>query len=320
MRVSFTPIAGAFLLTLLLWAATSGTAQAQTTMTAGDYQIYNAKGEAVSLADVIDAMGAADAVFVGELHNDALAHAVELELLQGAFTRYGGESVEKGKRRPVALSLEMFERDVQMVLDEYLAGLVQERHFLRASRPWDNYQTDYRPLVEFARTHKLPVLAANAPERYVNRVSRLGRDALKELSGQARSGWLAPLPYGDASAPYAEKFRGVMGGMPAAAMQNSPHGALHLLDAQTLRDATMGHSIAEYLGRQPGALVINVNGNFHSEGRLGAPEHLLAYRPRARVLVVSVAGAEAPEKVDIEALKKLGDFVVYKKRTANRTF
>ena len=61
--------------------------------------------------------------------------------------------------------MEMFERDAQIVLDEYLNDLITEKKFLDDSRPWENYKTDYRPLVEFARVNKLNVIAANAPRR-----------------------------------------------------------------------------------------------------------------------------------------------------------
>lgn len=285
------------------------------------FEIYNAQGQAVSLADLIDAMREQEVVFIGELHNDPTAHAAELELLRGAFARYG-QSGDKSTGRPVALSLEMFERDVQPLLDEYLANLILERQFLAGSRPWNNYQTDYRPLIEFARANKFPALAANAPERYVNRVSRLGRDALKDLSPPARAAWLAPQPYGAASVAYAEKFKRVMSGMPAGTpgAHGSPHGNPHLLDAQALRDATMAHTIAEHLKQNPHALVVHVNGNFHSEGRLGIPEHLSAYRPQTRFIVVTVAGSEAPVKIEAESLKQLGDFVIYTKRTASQKF
>ncbi len=72
--------------------------------------------------------------------------------------------------------MEMFERDVQIVLDEYLKNYISESHFISSSRAWGNYKTDYRPLVEFAKQNKIDVVAANAPRRYVNMVSRLGKD------------------------------------------------------------------------------------------------------------------------------------------------
>jgi uncharacterized iron-regulated protein len=209
----------------------------------------------------------------------------------------------------------MFERDVQIVLDEYLAGMITENHFLLSSRPWDNYKTAYRPLVEFARENRLPVIAANAPRRYVNRVSRMGRLSLEELTPTAR-GWIAPLPFAAASPAYAARFARLMTGMSAAqnqtqpmAQPTSPAHSPSLLDAQSLWDATMAHSIAEHLKRTPDALILQVNGRFHSEERLGIPEHLLRYRPATRFIAITIV----PQKegvFDAARMKNLGDFVI----------
>lgn len=267
-------------------------------------RVYTSEGKAASLDDVITAMGAAQVVFIGETHDDPAAHWSELQLLQGAYARYG-RTRDEGSRS-VVLSLEMFERDTQPVLDEYLAGLITERHFLAAARPWKNYETDYRPLVEFARAHKLPVVASNAPERYVNRAGRLGRESLLGLPAEARR-WLAPLPYAQASSAYAAKFKQLMGGDRMAA---GMHGSPFLLDAQVLRDATMAHSVAEQLRASARALVIHVNGNFHSEGGLGMPEHLRAYRAGSRALVVTVIPDKSAAPADANRFKGLGDFVI----------
>ena len=122
-------------------------------------------------------------VFLGESHDDPTGHLLELEILR--------RMKEQG---PVLLSLEMFETDVQPVVDEYLSGLITEEHLRASGRAWKNYKTDYRAMVEFAKEHHLPVVAANAPRRYVNRVSRLGAPALSELPAGAKA-ILPPLPY-----------------------------------------------------------------------------------------------------------------------------
>lgn len=279
------------------------------------YRIYNAAGKPSTLQEVIEAMNTAQVVFIGEIHNSPTAHQLEAELLQGAYKRFG-PATEKTPARPIVLSLEMFERDVQVVLNEYLAGLILERQFLAASRPWSNYQTDYRPLVEFARAHRVPVLAANAPERYVNRVGRLGRDSLNALTPVSKS-WLAPLPYGTASAAYAAKFRQFMQGESG---RHGAHASPHLLDAQLLRDATMGYALAEQLKEKPTALVIHVTGNFHSEGRLGTPEQLLSYRPGTKLMVVTMLPAGASVKLDGENLGRLGDFIILMEGNSSRSF
>ncbi len=301
--------------TTVTGAAASSTAS-QTPATI--YRVYSAAtGKPSSLTDIVEAMRAADVVFIGELHNDPTAHQIEAQLLQAATERYGRGAARDA--RPVALSLEMFERDVQTELNEYLAGLITERQFLLSSRPWSNYASDYRPLVEFAREHTLPVIAANAPERYVNRAARLGGGSLSNLSQTAKA-WLAPLPYADASPAYAAKFKQFMGADQAG--HGSPHGggASHLLEAQALRDATMGAAIAEELKAAPKALVLHVNGGFHSAGRLGTPEQLLRYRPQTRLMVVNIVSGAEFDEANAKRAGQSGDYVIVTDSSLPRSF
>ncbi len=285
------------------------------------YRIYDASGKPASMEDVLSALDGVEVVCIGELHNDAIAHLFEAELLRRALLRYdAGEAVRR--RRRLALSLEMFERDVQTVLDEYLRGLVIERHFLSSARPWSNYQTDYRPLVEFAREKNLQVIAANAPARYVNRVSRLGPDALKDLSPAAKA-WLAPLPFAPASNAYAARFRELMSEPQMTGStqgQQSPHGNSYLLDAQNLRDATMAYAITQHLQRQRDALVLHTGGNFHSESRLGLPEQLQHYRPKTRSLVINIINDKSYPNFDSARMSRLGDFIVLTDPSLPRSF
>src|SRR5262249_12612936 len=97
----------------------------------------------------------ADVVFFGEQHDDRGTHAMELALLESVARR----------RNDVVLALEMFERDVQSAVDDYLAGRIDEATFTRTSRPWPAYATDYRPLVEFAKAHGWRVIAGNVPRK-----------------------------------------------------------------------------------------------------------------------------------------------------------
>ncbi len=317
-------------------------------VTEAHYRIFRSDGTAATLDDVIAAMADANAVFIGESHDDPAAHFLEAELLRRAYERFGRASGDARRRREVTLSLEMFERDVQLVLDEYLAGVITEQHFLTSSRAWSNYRTDYRPMVELARENRLAVIAANAPRRYVNRVARMGRASLDALSTDARRS-LAPLPYGEPSPAYAAKFMRLMGGAPVgqphaptpapaqtqpsartqtapptqtqpqphvpapsalpAPGPSAPHGA-SLLEAQALWDATMAYAIAEHLRQRPQALVLHVNGRFHSEERLGAPEHLLRYVAGARFLVISIVPGEGFPAFDAARVGRLGDFVI----------
>ena len=261
------------------------------------FRVFDAKGNPATLPDIIRAAGDNEAVFLGEQHDDAVAHAIELEIFKRIVAKYADT-------RKVGLSLEMFERDVQIVVDEYLSGLISENHFLLSSRPWANYKTDYRPLVELAKEKKLPVVAANAPRRYVNMVSRGGRDALKPLSKTAKL-WLAPLPYGEPSAVYAAKFKELMKGAPEAQTDINK-----ILASQSLWDATMSNSVATFLKKNKKALAVHLNGGFHTESRLGTIEHLFKYRPKAKAIVVTMKTETNFRTFDPAKHAGLGDFVI----------
>ncbi|MDA0873800.1 MAG: ChaN family lipoprotein [Bacteroidetes bacterium] len=222
-----------------------------------DYRIYRSDGTPASWEDVAAAMKAAHVVFVGELHNDPVSHKVEQEVLQRWFATHGSAA---------ALSLEMFSRDVQYIVDEYLASQITDAHFQQASSPWSNYVTDYRPLVEYARENGLSVIAANAPRRYANLVTRVGRDALMSLSDQAR-GYLAPLPYGGASERYTAQWNKVMSEAMAAmtpAKQPKEEAASHAMaeghehGEGEMDDAAMEHGKEHDMGE----------GHEHGEGEM----------------------------------------------------
>lgn len=222
---------------------------------------------------LVGAAAEADVLFLGEQHDDSTAHALQLRILE---TLLAGE-------RPVVLALEMVETDVQPVLDEYLTGLIRERDWLAAGRPWANYEADYRPLVEAANEAGAPVVASNAPSRYASLVSRRGGIAvLDSLSATARA-WLPPA-VAPPSEALAAKFTDLMGGMP----HGSGPTVEGMLAAQNLRDATMAWRVADALDAHPSALVVHVNGSFHSAGGLGIPEHLARLAPDAEAVVVTM--------------------------------
>jgi uncharacterized iron-regulated protein len=297
-----------------------------TAYVAGEYRVYTGGGQDATLEDVVAAMAGHDVVFIGETHDDPTAHMLETELLERAWETYGDPTSPGAAPRTVALSLEFFERDVQLVLDEYLAGLITEAAFRAASRPWARYDTDYRSLVELAREHGLDVIAANAPRRYTTRVTQHGRESLEALSPDALE-LLPPLPYGQPSAEYRDQWiqvisdvirqEGTKCGVPVddapapvgahAVMGNQLHG-------QALWDASMAWWVSRYLEAHADALVLHMAGAFHVARGTGTPEHLAAYRPGARSMIVVIRPVEDVAAFEPAPAGEWGDFVIQTER------
>src|SRR5689334_19385300 len=164
------------------------------------YKIYDTRTkQVITLDKIIEDCAKANVLFFGEEHNDSACHYMEKTIFEALDKRYPGK---------VALSLEMFETDNQTALNDYLQGFIPEDRLSKDTRLWSNYK-DYRPMIEYAKANKNPVIAANPPRRYVSMVTRRGMRSLDSLSKDAKQ-FLPPLPYDTLSGRYREKFMDIM--------------------------------------------------------------------------------------------------------------
>lgn len=266
------------------------------------YRIFDTRAhQEITLDELANTLDDIDVVFFGEEHNDSVAHILQYELLKAINLRYDR----------VALSMEMFVSDDQLILDEYLAGLITERNLSKDAVLWNNY-SDYRPLVEYAKTHGMTILAANAPSRYTNRVTREGLESLKALDKAARS-LLAPLPIDTLTGAYYEKFAGLMGG-------HVGMGNLKIYQSQNLWDATMAYRIGKLLRKKSVNKILHLNGRFHSDEQLGTVAHLRSYAPRVSVANISCFRYERIKLPDWTTLSHLGDFIILTDPGVSKTF
>lgn len=233
-----------------------------------------ARNQAVTAAEAAEALSVSDVVLLGEYHGRDAIHALEEDLFR-ALSLVNGEAQ--------VLSLEMFERDVQQLLDGYLAGTVTKGDFLAGARPWPGYASDYRGLVEWARENRIPVVAANIPRRMAAVLAKTGSlDAVVE-SDRA---WLPEHTWAPPG-PYRDRFMAAMEAVAPHGMGEDPERREDLYRAQCLKDDTMAESIVRWIDAHPGARVLHVQGAFHGADRLGVAEKLHRLRPSLRVAVVT---------------------------------
>ena len=289
------------LATVIFMMVSVAAAYAQTDTTL--YRIYDTQSKKeISIFELITSLQETDVLFFGEEHNDSVAHALQFEVFKAMAERYG----------EVALSLEMLVSDDQLVLDEYLEGLTTEINFSKDAVLWNNY-ADYRPLVVYAKEHELRVLAANAPSRYTNRVTRNGLESLDALSKPAKA-LLAPLPIDTLTGPYYEKFLGIMGG------HNAGMGNLKIYQSQNLWDATMAYRIGKLARRMRGTKILHLNGRFHSDEKLGTVAQLNHYAPKLQVRNISCFSDERFSEPNWEVFHDLGDYIIITDPKVKRTF
>lgn len=227
-----------------------------------------------------------DILMFGELHNNAIAHWLQLEVTQ-----------DLAKERDLMLGAEMIEADNQDQLDQYLSGAISDKALDTLARLWPNYDTDYAPLVNFAKENQLKFIATNVPRRYANQVYKGDFEALDKLSDEEKS-WIAPLPIEfDPNLPTYQNILEMMG----------DHGSPKLVKAQAIKDATMAHFTLQ--NWQEGMLFIHYNGAFHSDFYEGIVWYLKLKKSDLNVKTISTAVQKDLKSLEDEHLGK-ADFII----------
>ncbi|MBU6122850.1 ChaN family lipoprotein [Hymenobacter sp. PAMC29290] len=269
------------------------------------YRLFTAAGQPADYDQMLTELAQADVVLFGEQHNDALAHWLELQVAK--------DLLKLKKPGDLVLGMEMFERDVQPLVAQYAAGTLADTAFERQARPWPNYDTDYRPLLQFARENHLAVIGTNAPRPFAKTVAQRSLTALDKLPAADRA-LLAPLPLKvDYDLPGYKNMAAMFGGAGSA----HGGGAQNIIQAQALKDATMAHFIETSC--QPGETLLHFNGSYHSDHHDGIVAWLRQYAPKLRVRTISVVTQEELKTLDKEQVN-VADFVVVVPGDASKTY
>lgn len=252
-----------------------------------------ATGDAIDWNELLNRAAVADIVIIGEVHGHERGLAVASAFFEDILPRTAA-----------ALSLEFFERDEQIHVDDYLAGVTDEEAFKKVTgRTANSYPAGHKEMVENAKRWGRPVVASNAPRRYARLARTDGLDRLRGLDEEQQRTFTVPGAVLEGS--YRERFFELMKPM----MSQPSHGATDeepptpeeaeaktesFYLSQNVWDATMAASIVDALqeGNRP---VVHVVGQFHSDFDGGLVTRLRAELPQAVVFTVSMVTQDAPE-------------------------
>jgi uncharacterized iron-regulated protein len=260
------------------------------------YQIYDTNGKKTSYGKLLNATSKTNVILFGEFHNNALIHWLELELAK-----------DLSEKRALVFGAEMFEADNQKQLNQYLNGEINQKQLDSLARLWQNYKTDYKPLVDFAKVKKSNFIATNIPRRFASLVFKNDLPALEKLSDQEKE-WIAPLPIDfDLNLPGYKAMMTMQGGRAGDKMPK----------AQAIKDATMAHFILKNLQKE--SIFLHYNGTYHSENFEGINWYLKKQKPN--ILIVTIATVEQKDvlKLEKENLKK-ADFIIVVDEDFTKTY
>ncbi len=138
----------------------------------GNEYIQVNKG-ATNFKNIISLISKKRAIFIGENHPVFSNHISELEIIKGVY--------EKNKN--ITIGMEIFQKPFQKYIDDYINGKIDEITFLLKTQYYKRWGYDYRlykPIIDFAKGHKIRIIALNAPSEIIEKVSKYGLKGLSE--------------------------------------------------------------------------------------------------------------------------------------------
>ncbi|MEM9804567.1 MAG: ChaN family lipoprotein [Cyanobacteria bacterium P01_D01_bin.56] len=212
--------------------------------------------------DILNQLTEADVIYLGETHNDPLDHAAQLEIITAMHDARGD----------IAIGLEMFQRPFQEVLDNYISGEITETELIAQSEYETRWGFDwelYAPIIRYAQSNQIPLIALNTPREITKKVAREG---LASLNGDDLQ-YIPPVDEIDTSD---ENYQAMV------AQVFSHHGGHghsgpsfeNFFAAQVLWDETMAESVANYVTISPNTQVIVLAGEGHVVFDFGIPSRV----------------------------------------------
>ena len=258
------------------------------------YQLFKNNGKTANYNKMIKDLADSDMVFFGEYHYNPISHWMQLEVCKNLF-KIKGDSLFFGA--------EMLESGNQLVLNEYLSGLYPESKMIpEMTQMWNNYSTDYRPLVEFAKENKLRFIATNIPRRYASLISKKGISALKKLSPEALS-LIGPdlETYFDPTVKAYAEMADNMGG-------HVPPNMLNIQTAQAAKDATMAHfSLKNF---KKGDLLLHIEGSYHSNYNQGIMWWIHKIKPALTLKSITTVTASEWSALTKEQKATIANYII----------
>jgi uncharacterized iron-regulated protein len=273
-------------------------------------------GNSVGWSELMFQIQESDIVLLGELHDHAVGHAVQLAVVEDVMDAHPNS----------VLALEMLERDEQILIDDYMEGFIDEETFERLtnSTNWGSrggWVAWYQPIINAVKRRGGSVVGANAPRRYVRLARTDGYERIDELT-ESRRGYI-DYPKELSGGRYRQRFWELGKTMRGNEEndENSPiidvseiepnDPMLPVFRSQQAWDATMAQSI---VNAKPGEnrKVILLVGQFHVEYDGGIVQELRNRIPEATVLVISIQ-REIPEE-EWRGSPPIADFMIVEKR------
>ncbi len=255
---------------------------------AGQLNLYDLRTrQPLAGSQAMDALKSTRLVLVGEHHTDPAHHQVQLQVIR----MLNAQSI------PQSIGLEMFRKEAQPMLNQWVAGELTEGDFEKIYLDnWNFPWSLYRDIFIYAREKKIPLVGLNVSRVITRQVARQGFVSLSE----AQRGELEGVSC-NVTREYRDFIRSAFG-----AHGHGNMDFIHFCEAQLVWDTAMAINATSYLEQHPDRIMVLLAGSGHAR-KMGIPYQVKSRSP----IPFAVLLPHTPDIFDSDSLTAAdADFII----------
>lgn len=232
-------------------------------------------------------------IYVGESHDRFDHHMNQLNVIKSLYKN----------NKNIAIAMEMFQKPFQKHLDEYIEGKTSLNEFLKASEYYKRWRYNfnlYKPIIDFAKENKIPLVAINI-DREINK--QVSKDSILSLNEEQRK--IAPKEIDQSNFEYKNVLEKTFS-VHIPIKNKSKMSLDKFYQSQLIWDEAMAENIDNYINENPDKTVVVLAGSGHIENHHGIVSRVFRRNQLPFQVIVT-----NPHKTEI------GDIVLINKTKTN---
>jgi len=230
-------------------------------------------------------------IYIGENHDNSSHHLVQLYIIKTLYNQ----------NKRIAIGMEMFQSKFQDTVNDYIFGNMSEQQFLNKTeynKRWGYDYSLYKPIIDFAKTNNVPIIALNIESEVIKDISKKGISKLHASD-------LNKLPkHIDFSN---NKYRKFLYEIFKDHPNQNKKSFEKFYSIQLVWDEYMAEKIDSFLKNNEKYQIIVLAGNGHIVHGYGIPQRLFKRNKIGYTAILN----------DVEYEKEISDFIISSSKKAN---
>lgn len=248
-------------------------------------------GRTLTLKNLAQEIKNNQVIYIGENHDNSSHHQIQLYIIKTIYNQ----------NKRIAIGMEMFQSKFQDAVNDYIFGNISEKEFLKKTeynKRWGYDYSLYKPIIDFAKTNNIPIIALNIESEVIKNISKKG---ISKLHASDLNKLPKHIDFTN------NKYRNFLYEIFKDHPNQNKKSFQKFYSIQLVWDEYMAEKIDSFLKNNEKYQIVVLAGNGHIVHGYGIPQRLFR---RNKIEYTTILN-------DVEYEKEISDFIISSSKKAN---